>query len=253
MSEGVITDFINGLDQSTSIDESFSALSSAIEALGFNAIAYTYIPQGQALSSYTPIFLASEHFSHNFLNHYQEADLVQHDFTVKRISNGYSQVMSWQQELQQQTLSADEGNLVQLARYDYGINNAISIPLQSDANAISGASILSEESDGVFDILTQEQLHHAKLITQLFHQHVQSNIGFKKYFYQNILNHLTNDEKRVLKFVIQGRPFKQSQDICGISPSYAANICSRLMRKWDVKNSAELSHIAGVHHLIEMF
>ncbi|NRB38063.1 MAG: autoinducer binding domain-containing protein [Pseudomonadales bacterium] len=253
MHNNIIVDFIYGLEQSLTIHGCFDVFSRAVSELGFDSVAYSSIPiKLIQATSLQPQFLSSASFSSGFLKHYAESGLEKDDFTIKRISQGDTRVMNWRMEEKQGQLLPAEVQLIRLAREDYGVNNALSIPTLSDEHHISGVSIISESCDQTFQLLLNEKSHTLQMICQVFHDRVYSRVEYKKFFYLNFIESLSKDEKAVLKFVASGMPLKLSRDICGISPSYAGNIRSSLFDKLQVKNSAELIYLISLHRIIEM-
>lgn len=241
------------LSCSKSTEACFHVFQRSVEQLGFDSVAYSSIPiQLSIINHPPPTFLASSTFNGNFLTHYSEAGLDKHDFTIKRILEGDTSIASWRHEELNERLLQNEAKLVQLAREDYGIKNALSIPTLSSKHHISGVSVTSEESDKNFKFLIDERGETLQAITRIFHDRVYSNIDFRKYFYSDLINSLTSDEKKVLSFIASGKPLKLSKEVCGISQSYAGNIRSSLFYKFQVNNAAELIFLISNHRILEM-
>lgn len=246
----LITDFVIALDSSLTTHECFNALVKSVESLGFTGLVYSSMPIG--LKGLPPVFLASSNFSATFLKHYLEANFLAEDFTIKRILDGNLNTFNWWTEEEKNQLTTEEKHVIEVAKFDYGITNGISVPTLSQPHHIAGASIIAENNNTLFNKLLSERLCTLKTIINLFHQRVYFDIECKKTFYLPLLETLNISEKQVLKFTTTGTPYKNIGDFYNISPSLASNIRSDLFKKLDVKNVSELSYLLGLHNLVEM-
>lgn len=246
----ILADFVSGLAAAESVSEGFRSLSQAVESLGFGAIAYTAIPVTLgAAGSPTPVFLASSGFSGAFLRHYDEAGLARHDFTIERVRAGCLEVMDWAEERAGSRLTAEQSALVDTARFDYGIRNAVTIPTLSDGHVLAGASITCDEGMLAFRTLKRERLETLRIVVKLFHDRVFSASEFRRPFYSPFLGQLSCDECKVIRLIVAGHRLKSSLDLCDISPSRAGNILSSLYRKLGISNASELAYLVGLHQI----
>lgn len=249
----IVIDFITSLDRSATDTDCFDALAKSVESLGFDGISYAAMPRDLlALTSHSPVFMVSKGFSREFLIHYQAADFASHDFTIERIERGDLAPMNWADELARGQLSRMQKEVIQVAKVEYGINNAVSVPVLSNQHFLAGASVTSGESSTGFSTLWEERNSTLKLIVRLFHNKIFSSVEFRKHYYLPVLQSLSSKEKKMLKLVANGHRLKQSEDLYGISPTRAGNILSDLYKKLGVSNASELSYLLGVHQIMDM-
>ncbi len=245
-----VVQFLHGLEGAECLEDCFAALVEAVEALGYDAIAYTAIPQMSFAVQATPIFLTSPGFSKGFLKHYVEANWVENDFTVESIVKGNLQVMNWADELQKGDLKRSQKDVIVTAREDYGLRNAISIPTQSDEKIIAGASVVSEQKDASFCLLNAEKSNLLKILIQVFHDHVFMRRELRSQFYRSVWDQFTDIEIRLMRLVVSGHTLKMSRELCGVSPTRAGNILSSLYKRMDVRNAGEFAYLVGSHELV---
>ena len=243
------TEFVLSLDHTTQLDTAFASLSTVVTTMGFDSIIYTLFPL-TLTSDFPPIFLSSRDFSGGFLQHYYDAGLAEHDFTIKRAAAGSPHSMHWQHELETAQITTAEAEVVLLAQHDYGITNAITIPAQYTHDVVAGFSIASSATRQWFDQIIAV---HDDLLNRLcahFHRFVHQL--FRRPFYQPVIDSLSTNEKYVIDLVANGYRLKQSSDLYGISPSLAGKTLHNLYQKFSVSDKGELGHLIGRHHLIEM-
>lgn len=247
----VVVDFLYGLERATCLEECFSALVKAVEALDYDAVAYTAIPQMPFTIHASPVFLTSSGFSTGFLKHYTEANWVEDDFTVERIVQGDLRAMNWADELQSGRLTGSQIEVIETAQMEYGLRNAISIPTQSDKKLIAGASIVSEQRNQSFQILQKENLTVLKMLVRTFHDRVFMQQELRKQFYIPLLDQFSDIEIKLMKMLVGGHRLKMSEERCGISPTRAGNVLSSLYKRLDISNASEFAYLVGLHELVE--
>lgn len=249
----LLADYVVSLHSCSHLDHGFVLTANSLSELGFDGLVYSAMPRSLGKpGQFNPIFLSSSDFSDGFLQHYNEADLWQKDFTIERIIQGSLLTMDWSQELSSGLLTDEQSDVVKLAQADYGIHNAISIPTHSDQHVIAGASITSSDSAGLYNKLLIERKSAIEFIVHHFHRFVFSGSITARPFYQPLLENLSSPERRLLTFVASGKPLKQSKKYTDLSPSRAANILSKLYKQLNVANVAELTYLVGHHKVIEM-
>jgi len=247
------SNFLASLNDAHELEQGFFCLEQLVFNLGFDSLVYSAMPKSFGDPGlFTPVFLSSDEFGRGFLTHYNDASLWEHDFTIERIQNGYMQTMDWNIERKGALLSAAQNEVIDLAGADYGIKNAISIPMQSDRYIIAGASVTSRQARASFDALLNERLSVLKFALSCFHQFVFRHSSHSHYFYLPLLRQFTPSEKSMLAFATTGRPLKQSRDFTNLSPTRAGNVLSSLYEKLGVANRSELSFLIGRHRLLEM-
>ena len=246
----IVFECFSGISSAESPVEGFGHLSRAVEALGFGAISYTVVPLSLAAAGKVdPVFLVSPSFSADFLDHYGQAGLARHDFTIERASAGSVRTLDWQQELRRGELTAEQRGVIDLARADYGIRNAMTLPTRSDRHVIAGASVVCEEWDKPFETLRRERAGTLGHLVRFFHDWAFATPDFRRHFYANFLGQLSDDEVKVIRLAINGQLLKNSRELYGLSPSRAGNLLSGLYRRLDVKNASELSYLVGLHQI----
>lgn len=249
----LLADFVLGLESAGDVQACFDLLAKTGEALGFSGLAYTSIATGVSpLEARGPLFFRSEGFSEAFLSHYQEADFASQDFTIKRIMDDDLQTVDWWQEAAAGRLAADEQEVIDVARYDYGMAHGLSVPLLKNDHHMAGCSVVSEDNSEAFGRLLDERLSLLKTILRLFHDRMYANPEFQKQLYLPLLQQLNSTERTVLRFLASGLPLKSIEAAAGISPSYAGNVRTVLFRKLGVKNVSELAYIVGLHRILDL-
>lgn len=241
------------LDRAPTIEVAFEALSRCVTELGFAAIAYTLFPRNLGpLGDFVPIFLSSPEFSQGFLAHYQEADLMRHDFTIPRVKSGYMGAMEWQLELEKNQLSADQRNVVLIAKHDYHIRDAVTLPCHCDEHIVAGATVLSYDSPSSFQRLKDAESPSLKIAIALFNSYVLRHIHARKPFYEPFLSSLSRNESCLIEHLVQGRTMRKTKQLYGISSTNAGSTLSKFYDKINVKNGSECAHLIGRHMIPEM-
>lgn len=249
-----ILGYVVELGGTDNIEAAFEVLGKYVDKFGFDAISYSAIPRSLGIAErFAPVFLATENFSIGFLQQYAEESLWRSDFAIERIMDGHMNPLDWVQELKTGQLAANQQGVIELANVDYGIRNAVTIPTQSDLHIVAGASVISSESNRVFTQLSKNRLAQTCFLVEHFHNLVFSRVPNRVLFYRPVLDELTAAERRVLGFVVAGKPLKQCKEFTGISPTMAGNIMSRLYRRLQVANASELAYLMGHHQILTMF
>lgn len=199
-----------------------------------------------------PIFLCSRDFSADFLKHYQQANLAQYDFSIRRISDGCSTILDWDSEARTGILTPKEVEVIELARYDYGITNAITLPVEQSDDILAGFSLTSCLSRRLFSDLLVANHKILNLLCRHFHQFIFRRPENRSLFYSPVMLKLSYNERCMIDLVTKGRRLKQSQDCYGISPHTAGVILHRLYKKFSVNDRGELGYLIGRHQLVEM-
>ncbi|MBN3561089.1 autoinducer binding domain-containing protein [Aliamphritea spongicola] len=249
----LLADFVLGLESASDVQACFDLLAKTSETLGFSGLVYTSIATGVApLEARGPLFFRSDGFSDAFLSHYQEADFASQDFTIKRIMDDDLQAVNWWREAGAGRLSADEQEVIDVARYDYGMTHGLSVPLLKNDHHMAGCSVVSDDNNETFSQLLDERLGLLKTILRLFHDRVYASPEFQAQLYLPLLQQLNSTERTVLRFLASGLPLKSIEAVAGISPSYAGNVRTVLFRKLGVKNVSELAYIVGLHRILDL-
>lgn len=242
-------DFLLSLDYTNELQTAFDAMAGVISVMGFDSIAYTLIPLSLG-NDLPPIFLCSKDFSTDFLTHYEQAGLAQHDFTIRRIAAGCIGLQHWQRELDTGLLTRAERDVVLLAEHDYGISNAITLPVQQTHDVIAGFSIAGSTTRREFD--RQLDSHHKLLSHLCYHFHRYVYEQHRRPFYQNVIDDLSIHERNVIELIARGKRLKQAKDLYGLSQSLAGKTLHKLYKKYAVSDQGQLGYLIGRHQLIEL-
>ena len=86
----ILMGFVERLYAASDIDSLFNALEWAVKQLGFDHVSYTYVPDllNRLLGDLSPVFKLSEAYPVDFIDQYAACNFGQHDFTIKKISQG---------------------------------------------------------------------------------------------------------------------------------------------------------------------
>lgn len=249
----LVADFINELYAKETLEERFKVYEKYVGLLNFDAAVYTFLPNmtmgEEALSK---IFLHTDHFSKDFLDHYATEGLEECDFTIRNIMNGDMSVKDWREYELNQWLLKDEADVIEMAREDYGMNNALSIPLMNKGIGGAGVSVISSESDASFAKLKAE--NHETLVncTKLFHDVSFNNIQQLPLDSLSFLNSLSEKEQGLLRHLASGKPFKHimySIDVA--SYGVASNMLSSLRERSGEKMTRDrLMYLVGLMDIL---
>lgn len=221
---------------------------------GFDGATYTFMPkfQEKPLSDFSPVFVNTDEYPVKFLGHYQEAGFVQHDFTVKQAHAGRTDVMVWPDYLYSGKLSADEANVLTVAREDYGIKQGLTVPTMSNGKGIAGVSLISTENDRLFQKLRAERLGTMVELAHIFHKFVLADRQTTTEMSDPVFDRLSEKEVGLLCHMARGKPFKNiGYSIDVASPKVAYNMLKSIRDKFGGVNSDRLMYLAGMYKLLD--
>jgi DNA-binding CsgD family transcriptional regulator len=250
----VALDFIEQLDSAQTMEEMFQVLERTANQLGFEGVSYTYIPPVilNNLEISSPIFVKSDSFSDGFICHYEEENLGEHDFVIKRVQESDFQPVHWWQEVERRRLTGQEKYVVDVARSDYDIENAISIPTYKRDDGVAGITITSQERKYYFDKLFDERINIFKQLCRIFSDRIMLNPKYHVQFVKPFLDTLSYTEKQVLIALANGIPLKKAASQLKISPGYASNVMEKLKSKFGNVSRDQLFYLAGVMNITEL-
>lgn len=238
-----------------SLDERFSLYSKVVEYLGFDAVCYSFAPRSSLNPSLqkTPIFKFSGKFPTSFLTQYEEEDFHKSDFTIREIQENKLNPKDWKEYETMGILNDSESRVVQIARDDHGIKNAISIPTMNHSIGIAGASIISFKEDIEFKELKLKNLEVLIGCTKVFSDMIvlQSPTHVLETFVLNTLPQITATEKIILRDLILGYPIYRIANEEDISASAVSNHLLRLRKKFQVKKTSELKQLLGSLNILD--
>jgi hypothetical protein len=245
--------FVDDLYRVDTVPGRFHVYENYIANLGFDGATYTFFPNvlWQISNSFAPIFLHTDDYPTSFLKHYSDANFHEQDFTIRLgHTNQVPQVMDWREHELQGQISAAENVVIQVAREEYGIRNALTIPTLRPETGIGGMSIISAEKDHCFQQLKQENLETLLRCTQLFHDISFTNAKTSAMFVQPFLQTLKPKEIQILKHLASGHHLKKIDH--GISYRYAANMLDELRARMGGITKDKLMYLIGQLHLLDL-
>lgn len=252
----ILVNFAEKLYASEDIDTLFRELELAANQLGFEHISYTYVPDllRRLLTELSPVFKLSSNYRTEFIEHYNQCNFGQHDFTIKRIAQMASEPINWWEEASQRNLSVEEKNIIEVAREDYGLRHGVTIPVFSDGSSIAGVSVTSGEKDPLFALLYQERVKYMTLIARMFSDRVLQLPQTRAHFLEPFLNLLSATEKNVLMLLSRGDNLKAIASELKLDYKYLANtVISSLRRKFGDIPRDQLLYQAGLIGFDQLF
>lgn len=251
--------FVDDLYQVETVSERFRVYENYIHNLGFDGATYTFFPNvlWEFNNSFSPIFLHTQEYPTAFLKHYAEANFHEHDFTI-RVGNSLRLnkttapplALDWREHERAGLISKDENSVIQVAREEYGIRNALTIPTQRPTEGLGGMSVISSEKDAGFQHLKQENMETLLRCTQVFHDISFGNSRHVAIFAQPFLQTLKPKEIHILRHLALGYPLKQISQ--GISYRYAANMLDELRARMGGISKDKLMYLIGQLHLLDL-
>lgn len=248
----LVGQFVVELHEMASLGERFCLYERFILAMGFEGATYTFIPNLQMTPHFAtpPVFVHTADYPMAFLEHYATERLDHHDFTIRKAPNSLWQALDWREHELRQQVSAAEAKVIQVAREEYSIRNALTIPTLVGHTGIAGASIISSEKAPRFDVLKQEKLETLRHITKSFHDCLFSEQQLLREFLQPFLDSLTSKEIIILRHLSSGKHLKQL-DSKVASYRVASNILDNLRNKFGNVPRDQLMYIVGLLHLLD--
>lgn len=249
-------DFITALYQATTLDEAFAAYDQQMQKLGFEGALYAFIPRLhlEAKLGFVPLVKVAKSRNPAFMEHYQLAGLEQHDFTLHGIIQGRVDPIDWWGEERKGVLTPAERHLICLAKEDYGIMNGISLGMMHGEMGVAGVSVVSSEPNRLYSKLLHENFAAFQMCSGIFHAHVMDKVCLRHFFLEPFLDLLNDKEKKLLAFVVTGRPMKQvSNYLPGVSQKYAENLLDGIRTKFGGINKSRLIYYAGLLRLLDHF
>ena len=257
LNETLLGRFAADLLTAKSIDERFRLFEKVADQLNFDGLSYTFLPRFElnpVANKMPPLFIKSDSFPDGFIDQYVNGGLSEHDYTVRMISEGVTLPMIWKESEQRDLLSEEEAHVIEIAREDYGISNAFTIPTMPDTTrslGIGGVSVLSMENDRQFDML-HDNIETLMYCAQIFHQLCFSNLDIHKKFIWPLFEDLDTKERTMLTSLVQGKVVKQIADDFGIVSGSVYRIFDKVRAKaGGVASLQELIHLATIAKLAE--
>lgn len=250
----VMLDFLEKIDQCADIDSMFVALDRATHQLGYDGIAYTYIPTviSESLDAMSPVFKLSDGYNPDFISHYADAAFAENDFTIKRIAEGHKLPINWWQEARAKSISAQEQHIIEVARDDYHLRHGVTIPTHYQEDGIAGISVVSQDNDAHFSQLYSETLNSLCDLSKLFNAKVMMSVDSKACFYLPFLQSLSYTQQQVLSHLAAGVNLKRVADKLDINYKYAHHVVKQLREKFGNVSRERLMYLAGLMRFNEL-
>lgn len=218
-----------------SLTERFKIYEKYITHIGFSSAIYTFVPLikiGDA--TLEPLALTTNDFSLSFLQHYMDHNLVRDDFTIRLMNQGHMQTMDWREHELSNTLLNKETQVIETAREEFNIKNAVSIPLMLQGLGGAGVSITSDDSDAQFQSIKEERMQALQYFTQVFHDLNLLNLQKIPLERIKFLNSLSEKEIGILKYLASGKKFSRiAYHIDVASYKVASNMLDNLRKKFE--------------------
>lgn len=233
----------------------FKVYESYVEQLGYEGACYTFLPKIQVenIPLVQPIFEFTKNYPVAFLEHYAKEQLHNHDFTIRKGKENCSfDPMDWREHELSGTLTDDEIGLIKLARNEYGIINAFTIPTQVSDVILAGATVISSLSDNDFQKTKKETLATLDIITKLFHDRCYASSCLVPIFLQPLLEKLNPTELEALRLLADGITPQQLVDHMTVGKKYAGDIVSNLCKKLGGLNRNQLFFLLGRINLLHL-
>lgn len=246
--EYFIEDFMHELYDLHCVEDRFKSYQKHAQHLGFEGVTYTFIPKIQLEVDLplSPIFEFNNAFPLDFLEHYQAEGLDQRDFAIRKINNEReSRPLDWHMHELTDLISADEKSLIRLAREEYRIQNALTLPTLSNNVGLAGASITSSEKDRSFNKLKAERLQRLCSITRLFHDSNSNQSHLPAKFILPFVETLKPKEIQILSYLASGELMKNIPYHMDISTRYASNVLDGLRNRMGGITRDRLMYLVG--------
>lgn len=253
-SEQLQKDFLYDLYHQSTVEGKFSVFDKYIKRLGFEAAVYSVMPRLQYESNYylDPVFISSAEFSKKFLDHYSEGKLSEDDFTIRKINDNFLDPLDWREHEKLGLVSPNELDLIKLARVDYGITNAISVPTMNAEAGFSGASIVSSDKDTSFQKLLREKQYDLKFITYRFHQAIMEGTSVPAEFVKAFIDHFSPNEIGIICHLAAGKPYKNAVDTVDVNSSKSAYHALSNLRKNKFRHKISRDRLLYLSGLIDI-
>jgi DNA-binding CsgD family transcriptional regulator len=214
MSLKIIEDFITGIKQCGTIDQSWAYFLKTINKLGFDSAMYILTFEGRK-NNYSGIYLSN--YNASFLNEYDKLLFATgdiHDVAVSWCLNN-DDVIEWESDLFS-SLQTKENKIFDDLAADYNMAHGLSIPIRSRSHIYNGGIGLCAEnvSSKVFKNDIRYNIPIAYHFGNILHDHLnklEQNFMLINGSRTNVTN-LSILEIETLKWLVAGFTIKQISD-----------------------------------------
>ena len=251
----ILSDFVSNLYADNSLKNRFNLYDNLVRSLGFDAVCYSFIPRPELKEELKspPIFEYSKQFPTDFMDRYEKDDFYNKDFTIREIKAGNLIPKDWKTYELTGDLSDEEINVIRVAREEYGINNALSIPTMNNQLGIAGASLISSKSDkGYQQVICNHQqtlVNCTRIFNDVIMQHASSDVA--KTFVLTTLPNLTTKQEKVLRTLLNGTLQKNIGLELGMSQSAVENHLLNLRNLFHVNKTHDLKSLLETLNILD--
>jgi len=238
-----------------SFEARFALLEKLADKLNFEGVTYTFFPLFGlgVFEKVPPVVMQTDAVSSDFIDHYTNGGLCEADFTVRNICDGNYAPLSWRESEQQALVSAEETHVIQIAREDYGIANALTIPTMPEVTrsmGIAGVTVFSSANDRQFALL-KDNFDTISACSQIFHLVSHAYLDLHRRFIWPLFADITPKEQMMLEGLMKGQVVKQIADDASVTLKSAYRIIDGIRAKLGGISLVQLIHIATVAKLVQ--
>ena len=248
----LLGDFLTELCAATDFIGRFNIYEKYITLLGFDAASFTYVPSLFVSNNIhiSPIFHITDHYPKAFIEQYNSEHWEQYDFTITELNKNNFSIKDWQEAYIKKDLSVAAKKQVLIAKTDYDIKNALTIPLKNFAG-ISGTSIISHEKNRSFNKIKKEHLETLCILTKVFSESNFADSTMATYFVAPYLSVLKKKELAVLQYIAAGKSLKNVESELGITKRYASNLLDLVRERLGGISRDQLMCLFGEYQILD--
>jgi len=242
------SEILTSLYNANSCEEKFSILEEVILDAGFDAVLYSFYPKlSQLAKSLRPVFQFSNGYA-SLVEHYQKHDFSRHDFLIRLLENGETNVMDWWPLAEKIELSDEEKHVNHIARHKFGITKGIVFPTLYNDMGVAAVSIISFKAEDEHRQIEAKVINELHSCVRIYHDHMMVNQDDQIQFILPILELLTPKKKLVIKHLISGQPMK---NIEGVTERYAEKLLLELRKGFGGISKNEMIYYLGLINITE--
>ena len=230
----------------------FDTLTKQIEQLGFDGVLYSFLPMPVYMNTkIQPVLQYSDSLA-PFVANYLKNNYGNNSFITRLAIAGRRDPIDWWEEENAGNISQSEGDVIRDAKLNFGIHNALAIPIMVSSFAIAGVSVMSmSEDQGHFEKLKSQSLEQLKECASNHHTKIIMSREDMRFFIEPLLARLNDTKKKVLLHLVSGQPMKTISETHGISHRYAEKVILNMRKEFGDISTNELLYILGMVHIHE--
>lgn len=242
----------NMIENTALFGAAFDTLTKQIEQLGFDGVLYSFHPKPVYMNTkIQPVLQYSDSLA-SFVAHYLKNNYGNKSFITRLAMAGRRDPIDWWEEENAGNLSQSEGDVIRDAKHNFGIHNALAIPVLVSSFAIAGVSVMSMSEDrGHFEKLKSQSLEPLKDYASNYHTQIIMSREEMRFFIEPLLARLSDTKKKVLLHLVSGQPMKTISETHDISHRYAEKVILNMRKEFGDISTNELLYILGMVHIQE--